>query len=173
MRIEPYPWTLEEARAELNRIRHPFSIALDRAKNPFNIGAIIRTAHSFLAEEVVLVGSEPWYERAAMGMHRYENIIELPDDEAFVSWARRRGRRVVAFEREGASASLWQTPLLPGDCLLLGNENEGIRPALRQTADVTVTIPMFGINHSFPLGMCAGIAMHEWCRQHYAGGRTA
>ena len=80
-----------EVRAELDRIRHPFRVAVDRAKNPFNIGAIIRTAHSFLVREVVLIGTEPWYERAAMGMQRYEHIVEVPTPEASVERAQREG----------------------------------------------------------------------------------
>ena len=40
-------------------MRHPFRVAVDRAKNPFNIGSIVRTAHSFLAREILLIGTEP------------------------------------------------------------------------------------------------------------------
>lgn len=173
MRIEAYPWSKEEARAELARIRHPVAIAIERAKNPFNIGAIIRTAHSFLVQEIILIGSERWYERAAMGMQRFEQIVELPDEAAFLAHVAQRGYRLVALEREAASASLWSTQFAPQDCLLFGNENDGISPGLRRASTQSVCIPMFGINHSFPVSIAAGIAMHEWCRQHYAEPRLS
>ena len=35
-------------------------------------------------------------------------------------------------------------------------------------ADQIVGIPMYGINHSFPVTVAAGIAMAEWTRRHYA-----
>ena len=85
--VPPFDMPRDEIRQTLNEIRHPFRVAVDRAKNPFNIGAIIRTAHSFLAQEVLLIGSEPWYQRAAMGMQRYENIVEIPTTEAFLETA--------------------------------------------------------------------------------------
>ena len=66
--VPPFGLSREEIGRELDRIRHPFRLAVRRAKNPFNVGAILRTAHSFLPREVILIGTEPFYERAAMGM---------------------------------------------------------------------------------------------------------
>jgi tRNA G18 (ribose-2'-O)-methylase SpoU len=36
-------------------------------------------------------------------------------------------------------------------------------------ADEVVAIPMFGINHSYPMSIASGIAMAEWARRRYAG----
>ena len=33
-------------------------------------------------------------------------------------------------------------------------------------------IPMYGINHSYPIAIAAGIGMAEWARRRYEGGRT-
>jgi hypothetical protein len=68
-----------------------------------DIGAIIRTAHSFLVREVFLIGTEPWYERAAMGMAKYEAIVECPDEAAFLETV--RGRHLIGVERETAKRS--------------------------------------------------------------------
>ena len=54
-KVPPFGMPLDEIREELQRIRHPFRIAIRRSKNPFNVGAIIRTAHSFLVQEINLV----------------------------------------------------------------------------------------------------------------------
>ena len=48
-------------------LRRPLRIALLRSRNPFNIGAIIRVAHSFLVREILLIGTERYYERARWG----------------------------------------------------------------------------------------------------------
>lgn len=161
---------LSEIREELDRIRHPFRIAIRRSKNPFNVGAIIRTAHSFLAKEILLVGDEDWYRRAAMGMQRYENVVEIPTEEAFVALAKERGWFVCALEKDHDDiVGLWDAEL-PEDCvLLIGNEEEGVGDALLEAADEVVAIPMFGINHSYPMTVAAGIAMAEWARRRYAG----
>src|SRR3954471_5475413 len=90
MKVPSFELPLEEIRASLDRLRRPLRIAILRANNPFNVGAIIRTAHSFLVQEIVLVGDEPFYQRAAMGMQRYENLVYMPDEAALVPWARAR-----------------------------------------------------------------------------------
>lgn len=159
---------LPEIRASLDAIRRPLSIAILRSQNAFNVGSIIRTAHSFLVNQIVLVGDEPFYERAAMGMQRYENLVFLPDEDAMLAWARERGLKTVAFEREPAQVDLW-TADLPDECLMIfGSETAGIPPEVIEKCDLVVAIPMFGINNSYPITVAAGIAMAEWTRRYYA-----
>ena len=170
--VKPLGLPLEQVRAELDRIRHPFRVVVERAKNPFNIGAIIRTAHSFLAKEIVLVGDEEWYERAAMGMHRYEHLVEIPTTAALLERASREGWKLIAFEKDHAKVGLWESELPEDAVLVFGNEDTGISPEILAAAHQVVSIPMFGINHSYPITVAAGIAMAEWARRYYAGGRV-
>lgn len=170
--VPPFELPREQIRQELDRIRHPFRIAVDRAKNPFNIGSIVRTAHSFLANEIILIGSEPWYERAAMGMQRYENIVEVPTEEEFLGLAKEQTWELVAFEKEHADVGLWEADIPENAVLVFGNEDDGVSPAILKAARQTVAIPMYGINHSYPISIAAGIVMAEWARRHYADGRT-
>jgi tRNA G18 (ribose-2'-O)-methylase SpoU len=167
VKVPAFELPLPEIRASLDRLRRPLRIAVLRSNNPFNVGAIIRTAHSFLVREIVLVGDEPWYERAAMGMQRYENIVNLASEADLVPWARERGLAIAAFEREQATVDLWHAAL-PEECLMVfGSENHGIPGPLLAAADQVVGIPMYGINNSFPVTVAAGIAMAEWTRRHY------
>ncbi len=171
MKVAPFELPLAEIRDSLAPLRRPLRIAVLRSKNGFNIGAIIRTAHSFLASDIVLVGSEPWYERAAMGMHRYENIVELPDEAALIAWAAERSLPLVVFEREPARVDLWHAEL-PEECVLVfGSENDGVAPEIVAAAHEVVAIPMYGLNNSYPVTVAAGIAMAEWTRRHFATGR--
>jgi tRNA G18 (ribose-2'-O)-methylase SpoU len=161
---------LSEIRGELDRIRHPFRIAIRRSKNPFNVGAIIRTAHSFLVKEILLVGDEDWYRRAAMGMQRYENLVEIPSEEEFVALAEERGWHVSALEKDHDDlVGLWDARLPEDTVIVVGNEEDGVGETILAAADEIVAIPMFGINHSYPMTVAAGIAMAEWARRRYAG----
>ncbi|MGB8330872.1 MAG: TrmH family RNA methyltransferase [Polyangiales bacterium] len=169
--VPPFEMPRSEIRRELDRIRHPFRIAIDRAKNPFNIGSIIRTAHSFLVKEILLIGTEPWYERAAMGMQRYENIVELPTERTFLDAAEKEGWHLVAFEKDHAQVGLWEAELPEDAVLIFGNEDDGCSRGILEAAEQVVAIPMFGINHSYPISVAAGIAMAEWARRHYENGR--
>lgn len=169
--VPPFEIPRPEIRAELERLRHPLRIAIDRAKNPFNIGSIIRTAHSFLVKEIILIGTEPWYERAAMGMQRYENIVELPTERTFLDAVAGAGWPLIAFEKDQATQGLWETELPADAVLVFGNEDDGCSPGILEAAEQVVAIPMFGINHSYPISVAAGIAMAEWARQYYEKGR--
>ncbi len=169
MKIPPFGYDTKEIRAELSGLRNDFSIAVVRAKNPFNVGAIIRVAHSFLVREIFLIGVEPYYERAAMGMQKYENIVDCPDEASFLE--RVKGRPLVAVERDNATTSLWEAPLPRDLVFVFGSENDGVPPALIAAATTVLAIPMYGINHSFPVTVATGIVMAEWARRKDPRGR--
>ncbi len=163
MKVTPFGLTTEEIRDELAPLRHPFSIAVCRAKNPFNIGAIIRTAHSFLVREVFLIGTEPWYERAAMGMQKYETIVECSDEAEFLEKV--RGRHLVGVEREPAKRTLWEAAMPDELVFMFGSENDGLPQVLIDASADIIAIPMYGINHSYPVAMSAAMVMCEWARR--------
>jgi tRNA G18 (ribose-2'-O)-methylase SpoU len=168
VKVPAFDIPLSDIRASLGAVRRPLRIAIMRARNPFNVGAIIRVAHSFLVQEILLIGNEKYYERAAMGMAKYENIVDLPDEAAFLELARARQWKLVVFEREVATADLWKAEL-PDECVMVfGSEAEGVPASILAAAHMVVAIPMYGINHSFPVTVAAGIAMAEWTRRFYA-----
>jgi tRNA G18 (ribose-2'-O)-methylase SpoU len=162
-KVPPFELTLEEQRRELDRLRADLSIAVIRAKNPFNVGAIIRVAHSFLVREIFLVGTEPYYERASMGMHRYEHLVECADEQAFLAAV--RGRPLISVERDRARATLWQVDYPRDVVLVFGNEDEGVPACLLEASREVIAIPMYGINHSFPVVVAAGMVLCEWARR--------
>ena len=61
---------------------------------------------------------------------------------------------------------------MPRDLVFLfGSENEGIPAALLGACDTVVAIPMYGINHSYPVAIAAGMVMCEWARRKDPRGR--
>ncbi|MCB9666721.1 MAG: TrmH family RNA methyltransferase [Myxococcales bacterium] len=166
MRVAPLDLPLPVIQEELNKLRHPLRIAITRAKNPFNIGAIIRVAHSFLVAEIILIGDAPYYERAAMGMQRYENITHVKDEATFLEKAKTEQWSLVAFEKDHAQWGLWDAPMPREAVLVFGNEDEGIRQSILDASHSIVGIPMYGINHSYPVTAAAAMAMAEWARRY-------
>ena len=70
-----------------------------------------------------------------MGMERYETIVALPDEAAFLAHVRASGRKLVVFEKEAARVDLWHADL-PEDCIMLfGSETTGVPPELVAAAD--------------------------------------
>jgi tRNA G18 (ribose-2'-O)-methylase SpoU len=167
MKIPDFDLPLEEIRRSLAGLRRPLSVAVLRSRNPFNVGAIIRVAHSFLVREIILVGTEPYYERASMGMERYETLVNLATEADLLAYVRERGHKLVVFEKDAAQVDLWRAEL-PEDCVMVfGSEAAGVPEEILRAADLVVGIPMYGINHSFPVTVAAGIAMAEWTRRFF------
>jgi tRNA G18 (ribose-2'-O)-methylase SpoU len=173
MHVPPFDLPTAEIKRELDRLRTPLRIAVQRSKNPFNVGAIIRVAHSFLVREIILIGEEPYYERASMGMEKYENITRVADEAIFLERVREQQLRIVAIEKDHPRVcGLWHYEFPSEGCVLVfGSENEGVTHALLAAADAVVAIPMFGINHSYPVSIAAGIVMAEWSRRHWTPSR--
>jgi tRNA G18 (ribose-2'-O)-methylase SpoU len=156
-------------RAALAPLRNDFSVALWTPGNAFAVGAVIRIAHSFLAREVFLIGEEPFYEKATMGMHKYETITTLASGLELVQAT--NGRPIWAVERDQSRRSLWGSfAFPPGVVFVFGSERFGIPPDVISTADEIVGVPVFGVNQSLPLAVAAGIVMSEWARRHYMPG---
>lgn len=167
--IPPLEAGPDAVREALLPLRNDFSVAVLRAGNPFAVGAIIRVAHSFLAREIVLVGSQPYYAKASMGMHKYESILSLADEDAFFEHA--RGRPVFALEKDGARRGLYEVREFPKDVVFVfGSEREGVPGSVLDRADDVLGIPMYGVNHSLPVAVAAGIVMSEWARRKYSDG---
>lgn len=165
MKVAPFGMSTEDVIDELRPLRVDMSVAIVRAKNPFNVGAIIRVAHSFLVREIVLIGDAPYYERASMGMHKYETIVECPDEAAFVERCRALGRPILGVERDAARRTLWEADFPSDVVLAFGSEDAGLpRAVLDACADV-VAVPMYGINHSYPVAVAAGMVLCEWARR--------
>jgi tRNA G18 (ribose-2'-O)-methylase SpoU len=166
MKVPPFGLTTDQIRAELAPLRHDLSIAVCRAKNPFNVGAIIRVAHSFLVRDIFLIGDAPYYEKASMGMHKYENIVSCADEAAFLAAV--EGRPLVGLERDHARATIWEAPMPRDVVFAFGNEDDGLPPAILSACTTTLAIPMYGINHSYPLTVATGMVLSEWARRRYA-----
>jgi tRNA G18 (ribose-2'-O)-methylase SpoU len=162
----------EAVREALAPLRNDFSVALIGPGNAFAVGGVIRVAHSFLAREILVVGDGDWYAKASMGMHKYETVVRLhgtPDLLAHI-----RGRPLWAFEKDHARRSVAAvTAFPPGVVFVFGSERFGLPEDVLVAAEEVLGIPLYGVNHSLPLVVAAGIAMHEWARRRYADGVCA
>ena len=164
--VPPIDATPEEVKRLLEPIRHDVSIAVVAAGNAFAVGAIIRVAHNFLAREVILIGSEPHYEKASMGMEKYETIVTVKDEAELLSHIGTRPLWVL--EKEVARRSITAVDAFPkGVVLCFGSERFGVPKSLLDRADDVLAIPTYGVNHSLPLAIAVGITLHEWTRRRY------
>jgi tRNA G18 (ribose-2'-O)-methylase SpoU len=169
--VPPFDADPDEVRALLEPLRNRVSIAVYNCQNAFAVGAIVRVAHSFLVREIVVIGEEPYYRKASMGMHRYERITRVPDVDAFVRHA--SGRPIWAIEKDHATVSLHGVAHYPDDVIFVfGSERAGLPAELVAQSHAVIGVPMYGVNHSFPVTVAAGIVLYDWARRRYAPGAT-
>ena len=159
-------WRMEAIVADLDRRRHPFSVAIENWQHDLNIGSIVRTANAFLAETVHIVGRRRWNRRGAMVTDRYQHVVHHDDVAGLLAWAAERGVPVIAVDNVPRSVPVETFPL-PERCILLfGQEGPGLTPAALDAADDVVAIRQFGSTRSINASAAAAIVMHEWIRRH-------
>ncbi len=106
-----------------------------------------------------------------MGMEKYETVVRVPDDDALLAYL--GARPLWAVEKDRATVRVQDIERFPpGVVLLFGSERFGIPSRLLDRAERVVGIPIYGVNHSLPLAIAAGIVMNEWARRRYAPGAT-
>jgi tRNA G18 (ribose-2'-O)-methylase SpoU len=72
---------------------------------------------------------------------------------------------LIGVERDAARSSLWDAPMPPDLVFLFGSENDGLSQTLLERCDDVLAIPMYGINHSFPVTVATGMVLCEWARR--------
>ncbi len=144
-------------------------VALDRVRDPGNLGTIIRTADASGASGVILVGecTDPFSletVRATMGSVFAMPLIRASAEE-FLAWKKKAGVRVVATHLAGAvdyrTIDYKKKPVV----LLMGNEQSGLPDALAREADALARIPQAGRADSLNLAVATGVMLFE-ARRH-------
>lgn len=138
-------------------------IALDRVRDPGNLGTIIRTADSAGVEGIILVGetTDPFSleaTRASMGSIFNVPLVRMGIEE-FLKWRISWEGMVVGTHLEGAtdfrSIDYQSQPVL----LLMGNEQQGLPEDLAATCDKLALIPMHGAADSLNLAIATGVML--------------
>lgn len=140
-------------------------VALDRVRDPGNLGTIIRTVDAVGANGVILVGecTDPFSietVRATMG-----SLFSVPlaraDQAAFLSWRQQFPGLVVGTHLKGSvdyrTVDYTSAPVL----LLMGNEQQGLPETLAGTCDKLVRIPQAGRADSLNLAVATGVMLYE------------
>jgi len=157
--------SLKDIRPELGETY----VALDRVRDPGNLGTIIRTADAAGASGVILIGetTDPFSletVRATMG-----SVFAMPVIRAnvvdFVKWQKAAGVQVVATHLAGAvdyrTIDYRKKPVV----LLMGNEQAGLPDELAREATALARIPQQGRADSLNLAIATGIMLFE-ARRH-------
>ncbi|HEX3345562.1 MAG TPA: RNA methyltransferase, partial [Polyangiaceae bacterium] len=146
------------------------ALALDRVRNPYNVGAILRSA-AFFGVDAMLLGTPaphpglaPTAVRVAEGGAEHVRLARTTDLADTLARLRGRGVRVVGADggaTTGAAGFSFGRPVV----LVVGNEREGLGERVRAQCDAVVGVRGTGSIESLNVAVASGVLVAEMTRR--------
>ena len=142
-------------------------VALDRIRDPGNLGTIIRTIDAVAADGVILIDdcTDPFSVeavRASMGAIFTLKVSHCTSEE-FIAFKRKFRGAVIGTALQSSvdyRTADWRAPCI----ILMGNEQAGLPKKLREACDQIIKLPMHGCSDSLNLAVATGISLYEFLR---------
>jgi 23S rRNA (guanosine2251-2'-O)-methyltransferase len=146
-----------------------FLVLLDTIVDPQNLGAIIRTALGVGVEGVVIprdraAGPTPTVSKASAGALEHVRLVQVTNLSATIRTLQSRGWWVYGMDRS-AELSVFEVDLTGSVAMVIGGEEKGIRPLVKQSCDRLLSIPQRGPVGSLNASAAAAVALYEAYRQ--------
>ncbi len=144
-------------------------IALDRVRDPGNLGTVIRTADAVGAKGVILIGdtTDPYSletVRATMGSVFSVPLYKTTEND-FLNWRKGFSGLIVGTHLKGAvdyrTIPYANKPVV----LMMGNEQQGLPDNLANACDKLARIPQAGRADSLNLAIATGVMLYEIRRE--------
>lgn len=166
---EPLPeWSVTaRLNAVLDAGEHPFFVLVDEVNYEHNLGAILRSALGAGVHGVIVPvrrgkGLTAVVQRVAMGGAEDVPLIREGLSSALAT-LRRAGVRVVGADMDGEAC--WDVPMSGPLALVLGGEDKGLSPTMRDRCDAIVRVPTGGDLESLNVSVTGAVLMFEKVRQ--------
>ena len=146
----------------------PFLFLLDGIEDPHNLGAIIRTANLAGAHGVIIpkrraAGLTATVARTSAGALNYTPVAKVTNLAATMEELKKKGWWFVCADMGGET--MYRLNLKGPIGLVIGNEGEGVGKLVKETCDMTASIPMKGDIDSLNASVAAGVLAYEIVRQ--------
>lgn len=169
VRTAARPWVAAKDLKRLLVEGKSVAIALDRVRNPYNIGAILRSA-AFFGVDIVILGAPaphpalpPDAVRVAEGGAEHVRLARTTDLAETLSQLRGAGVKVLGAENDGAvDAFSYRFPR--PSVLVLGHEREGLSDRVKANCDQMVAIRGTGAIQSLNVAIAASVLIGELTR---------
>ena len=158
--------SVAEIKAELDKSRSNFHVAIENFQHDFNIGTIARNANAFNAAGLHIIGRRHWNRRGAMKTEAYMNVFHHQTVADFVEWASANGLKIIAIDNQAGAKKLSQADLLEDSVFVFGGEGPGISAEMLESAAEMIEIEQFGSTRSVNVGVASGIIMYEFVRRN-------
>ncbi|MBR2743204.1 MAG: 23S rRNA (guanosine(2251)-2'-O)-methyltransferase RlmB [Clostridia bacterium] len=145
-----------------------FLILCDEINDPYNLGAIIRTANAVGAHGVIIpkrrsVGLSGAVVKAAAGALEYVSVARVTNLASTIDELKDAGVWIYGSDADGESI-LTKKRITGPAALVIGSEGAGISQLIRKKCDYMLSIPMRGQINSLNASVAGGILMYEILR---------
>lgn len=146
----------------------PFLFLLDGIEDPYNLGAIIRTANQAGAHGVIIpkrraVGLTGTVARTSAGALNYTPVAKVTNLSVTIENLKKKGLWFVCAAMDGEL--MYRQNLTGPIGLVIGSEGSGVSRLVREKCDLTASIPMKGDIDSLNASVAAGVLAYEVVRQ--------
>lgn len=151
----------------------PFIIILDGVEDPYNLGAIVRTANQAGAHGVIIpknraVGLTASVARTSAGALNYTPVAKVTNIARTMEDLKKQGLWFVCADMDGSV--MYDLNLTGPIGLVIGNEGSGVSELVKKKCDFVASIPMKGEIDSLNASVAAGILAYEIVRQRMKKG---
>jgi 23S rRNA (guanosine2251-2'-O)-methyltransferase len=147
----------------------PLLACLDQVSDPRNLGAVIRSAEGAGATGVVVPAhGSPRVTaavcRASAGAVEHLPVAVVPNLARYLAQIKSGDVWVVGATGESGTP-MWEAELSGGIAFVFGAEGKGLRPLVRRTCDLEISIPQLGQVESLNVSVAAALLLYEARRQ--------
>lgn len=147
----------------------PFVLILDGIEDPYNLGAIIRTAEGAGVHGVIIpkrraarVNATVY--KASAGAVEHLLVADVTNISRALEELKEKGLWIYGADDQ--APELYSKASLTGPIgLVIGNEGKGISRLVKEKCDVLLKIPMYGKVSSLNASVSAGLLVYEIVRQ--------
>lgn len=145
-------------------------LVLDGILDPRNLGALLRTAEAVGVGGVILperrsARLSAVVEKTAAGATAYLSICQVTNLARALDQIRAAGFWIVGLAPQ-SSQTLYDLGLQGKIALLLGGEEKGLRPVIRDRCDNIVALPMRGRIEALNVSAAGAVALYELLRRN-------
>lgn len=145
-----------------------FIFILDGIEDPYNLGAMIRTANLAGAHGVIIpkhraVGLTASVARTSAGALNYTPVAKVTNISRTIEELRKEGLWFVCADMEGEV--MYRQNLTGPIGLVIGNEGSGVSELVKKKCDFITSIPMRGNIDSLNASVATGVLAYEIVRQ--------
>ncbi len=167
--------TLDEALALRPQDKPGLWVILDHVTDPYNVGAIIRSAESAGATALILperraAGVNATVRKAAAGATAYLPIARVANVAQSIRVMKKAGVWIAGAALVPAAVPYTQADFARDLALVIGSEGAGLSALVQRECDYLVSIPMAGRIASLNASVAAGVLLYEALRQRCLDG---